>query len=62
MHDELLKQELIEFILDLVEDDDIVCEELHQYESEHDYCRDHCNNLCKNCIIRLMQRRLQSNK
>ena len=62
MQDELIKQELINYVLDLLKDDDIICEELHQYESECDYCKDHCDGLRDECVIRLMKRRIQSNK
>ena len=62
MGDELIKQELIDYVLDLVGDDDTICEELHQYESEQEYCRDNCTILCEDCVIRLMKRRIQSNK
>ena len=55
-------KELIDYVLELVGDDDTICEELHQYESEHEYCRDNCSNLCEECVIRLMKRRIQSNK
>lgn len=59
------KKELMKFILELVEDTDIVCVELHEDENERDYCEHHCNvdGVNESCIRRLLAyRRMCLNK
>lgn len=53
-----MEQHLIDYILELVEDSDVVCEELHQDENEMDYCSNNCTNLKEECIRRLMYKRI----
>ena len=53
-----MENELIKYILELVYDEDWICEELHKIPSEEEYCSKHCNNLCAECVRRLMYKRL----
>ena len=53
-----MEDELIKYILELVDGNDYVCDELHGVPSEEEYCSKHCNNLCADCIRRLMYKRM----
>lgn len=53
-----MEKELIKYILELVDDDDCICEELHKNENERQYCSEHCQNLCETCVRRLMYNRM----
>lgn len=53
-----MEKELIKYILELVGDDDLICDELHKNENEHEYCFKHCHNLNENCVRRLMYDRM----
>ena len=52
-----IENELIEYLLEIVGDDDRVCVELHQYPKEQKYCEQFCQNLNQNCIRRLINNR-----
>jgi hypothetical protein len=53
-----MELELIDYILELVGDSDIVCEELHKDSNEEDFCSRHCENLNGMCIRRLIYKRI----
>ena len=53
-----MENELIKYILELTQDSDCVCEELHKNKVEEEYCANNCNNLTENCIRRLMHYRM----
>ena len=53
-----MENELIKYILELVGEDDVVCEELHKNSNEAEYCSKHCNNLNEHCVRRLMYNRI----
>lgn len=58
-----MEKELIEYILELVGDEDIICDELHENENERKYCSQHCCTLNEQCVRRLMDNRIkQKNK
>ena len=52
-----MEDELIKYILELVGEHDVLCEELHKNSNEADYCSKHCNSLNENCVRRLMYHR-----
>lgn len=53
-----MEEELIKYILELVDGEDWICEELHSTPTGEEYCSKHCNNLCTECVKRLMQERI----
>lgn len=53
-----MENELINYILELCEDQDYVCEELHEDEEEREFCSRNCENLNEMCIRRLMYKRI----
>lgn len=53
-----MEEELIKYILELVGDDDVICEELLRNASECEYCSKNCCNLNENCVRRLMYNRI----
>ena len=57
-----MEKQLIKYIIELVGENDILCDELHKYSSEHDYCRDNCVTICEECVIRLMKRRINDGR
>ena len=57
-----MEKELINYILEILDGADCVCEELHECENEVDYCRQNCQNLNESCIRRLMYHRIINNK
>lgn len=54
-----MEDELIKYILELVDGEDCICEELHNTQSGEEYCSKHCNNLCAECVRRLMYKRME---
>jgi hypothetical protein len=57
-----MEEELIKYVLELIGDDDCICEELHKNLTENEYCSKHCHNLNENCVRRLMYKRIFENK
>ena len=57
-----MEKELIKYILELVGEQDWICDELHENENERMYCSKHCKNLCETCVIRLMYNRMINDK
>ena len=53
-----MESELINYILELCEDQDCVCVELHEDEEEREFCSRNCENLNEMCIRRLMYKRI----
>lgn len=53
-----MESELIKYILELCEDQDYVCVELHKDEEEREFCSCHCENLNEMCVRRLMYKRI----
>lgn len=53
-----MEKELIKYVLELVGDDDWICEELHKNSNECEYCSNHCTNLNENCVRRLINNRI----
>lgn len=53
-----MEEELIKYILELVGDDDCICEELHKNSSESEYCSKHCHKLNEQCVNRLIYNRI----
>ena len=53
-----MESELINYILELCEDHDYVCTELHKDEEEREFCSRNCENLNEMCIRRLMYKRI----
>jgi hypothetical protein len=57
-----VEEELIQYILELVGDDDCICDELHKNSIECEYCSKHCRNLNEQCVRRLMYNRIINGK
>ena len=55
-----VEDELINYVLELVDDD--ICEELMYDEQENEYCEKNCENLCKECVIRFINKRIKDKK
>ena len=53
-----MEDELIKYILELVDGEDWICEELHSTPTGEEYCSKHCNELCAECVKRLMHERI----
>jgi hypothetical protein len=53
-----MEEELIKYILELIGDNDCICEELHKNSNECEYCSKHCGNLNEQCVRRLMYNRI----
>lgn len=53
-----MENELIKYILELVGEDDMICEELHKNSSEAEYCSKNCDKINENCVLRLMYNRI----
>lgn len=53
-----MEEELIKYILELVGDNDWICEELHENSIECEYCSKHCSSLNEQCVRRLMYNRI----
>ena len=53
-----MEKYLINYILELCDSNDNICEELHSVESEREYCEKNCQNLTENCVRRLMVKRI----
>ena len=53
-----MEEELIKYILELVDGEDWICEELHCTPSGEEYCSKNCNDLCAECVRRLMNKRI----
>ena len=40
----------------MINDDDLyICEYLHDIEEESKYCKDNCNNYCRECVERFLK-------
>ena len=50
-----IQREYVKYILELVGETDIICESLHEYDGEHLYCSNNCQNLCVDCVQRLIK-------
>lgn len=57
-----MEKELIKYILEIIGENDTICEELHKNSSEAEYCSKHCDNLNDNCVRRLMYNRILNGK
>lgn len=53
-----MEKHLIEYILELVNHDDVLCDELQSYDDEAEYCKINCENLSYDCVKRLMLKRM----
>ena len=53
-----MEKHLINYILELCDSTDNICEELHSIESEREYCEKNCKNLTEHCVRRLMVKRI----
>ncbi len=47
----------VDYIFELVDGFDGVCEELHKVPEELEYCGNNCQNLNKDCVVRLLKNR-----
>ena len=56
MKSEDLLEHAVEYIYELVNQDDWICTELLEIPEESDICKQTCDNLCKDCIIRFLKR------
>ena len=52
-----MEKELIKYILEIVDGNDTICVELHDYPNEADYCQKHCQDLNETCVRRLIYNR-----
>lgn len=55
MTTEQLLDNAIDYIYELVEQDDWICEELLIIPEEEKICKETCDNFCKDCIIRFLK-------
>ena len=53
-----MEKYLINYILELCDGNDNICEELRGIESEREYCEKNCQNLTEHCVRRLMVKRI----
>lgn len=49
----MLKKALL-FILEREKEDDFICTKLHDNENEMQYCKDNCQNMTIECIMRFL--------
>jgi hypothetical protein len=57
-----MEEELVKFVLELVEKNDIVCTELHEDDNEEKFCSHNCEGVNEMCVRRLMHKRMFENK
>lgn len=55
MTTEQLLNNALEYIYELVEQEDWICEELLQIPEEKEICEETCDILCKDCIKRYLK-------
>ena len=55
-----MEEELIKYVLELINGDDCLCVELHEDKNEREYCAQNCHNLNKDCVCRLMNYRMHN--
>lgn len=55
MNSEELLDKAIDYIYDLVQDDDYICEALMDIPEEEKFCAAYCQCLCKDCIVRFLK-------
>lgn len=56
-----MKEELIKYILELINEDDCLCVELYEDSNEREYCEQNCQILNEDCVRRLMNYRMKNN-
>ena len=59
--DEIL-EEAIDFITYREDANDYICSELHDDETEREYCANNCTNLNKDCVLRYLKMELRNKK
>lgn len=47
-------QKALSFILEREMDYDFICNNLHEYENERQYCEDNCKDMRIECIMRFL--------
>lgn len=57
-----MEEELMKFVLELVEEHDIVCTALHEDIKEEKFCSQNCDGVNEMCVRRLMYKRIFENK
>lgn len=55
-----MKEELIKYILELINEDDCLCVELYEDSNEREYCEQNCQILNEDCVRRLMNYRMKN--
>lgn len=45
----------LDFIVEREQDNDYICERLHEIPKEFDICAKDCQNLCRNCVLRFLE-------
>lgn len=55
MTNEQLLENALDYIEEIVQDEDWICTGLHNIPEEYDYCADNCENLSKDCIKRYLK-------
>ena len=45
----------LDFIVEREQDNDYICERLHEIQKEFDICAKDCQNLCRNCVLRFLE-------
>ena len=57
-----MEEELMKFVLELVDEHDIICTELHEDINEDEFCSQNCEGVNEKCVRRLMYKRMFENK
>jgi len=55
MSDKEYLDKAIDFIVEREEDNDYICEMLHEIPEEHDICAKDCQNLDHFCVLRFLK-------
>lgn len=45
----------VDFILEREQDNDYICERLHEIPKEFEICANDCQNMCRNCVLRFLE-------
>ena len=45
----------LDFIVEQEEDNDYICEKLHEIPEMLEVCMENCKNLCRDCVLRFLK-------
>ena len=55
MTDSQFLDKALNFIVEREEDNDYICEKLHEIPEEHNICAEDCENINRSCILRFLK-------